>query len=219
MGKGPIPDSSLPEIRYPHIDPIKIRDRSRLPHWEYDGGAYSITFRLADSLPKAILDRLMIEREAAIRSIQRSGREPTDMEREDLKRIFNEKIDIYLDAGAGACHLETPAIAEMIVDTLKHFHDQRHYLIAWCVMPNHVHVIFHPMAGFTLDEITHSWKSFSANKANAVLRRKGTFWQHESYDHLLRNPEYLMRSIDYVLNNPKKANLTNWPWVGSIFDD
>jgi REP element-mobilizing transposase RayT len=91
----------------------------------------------------------------------------------------------------------------------------RYRLFAWCVMPNHVHAIMQPHREWTLASILHSWKSFTAIKANRLLKRTGPFWQEEYYDHIVRRGEDFTRIIRYVLENPAKAGLRNWPWVGT----
>lgn len=62
----------------------------------------------------------------------------------------------------------------------------------------------------------HSLKGFTANSANRALGRSGPFWQHESYDRVVRNEEELTRIRNYVLSNPVKAGLVeaagDWPW-------
>ncbi|MGB2622861.1 MAG: transposase [Candidatus Acidiferrum sp.] len=82
-------------------------------------------------------------------------------------------------------------------------------------MPNHVHVVFSPLESHTLEAILHSWKSFSAGQANRLLGRTGPFWQREYFDHLVRHESSLQKIIQYVKDNPKRANLRNWPWVGA----
>jgi len=98
-------------------------------------------------------------------------------------------------------------------------------------MANHVHVVFtpleirpsgtddkqtHNMRYHSLASIMHSLKSYTAQKANQILGRSGAFWQHESYDHCIRNPDELHRIIRYVLNNPVKIGLVKewkeWKW-------
>jgi len=65
-----------------------------------------------------------------------------------------------------------------------------------------------------LERILHSWKSYTAKRANEILGQTGVFWQSEYYDRIIRNDEDLERTIEYVLNNPTKAGLVDWPWVG-----
>ena len=52
-----------------------------------------------------------------------------------------------------------------------------------------------------------SLKRFTAREANKILNRNGTFWQAESYDHIVRNGEELKNIIAYTLENPVKAGL------------
>jgi hypothetical protein len=83
-------------------------------------------------------------------------------------------------------------------------------------MPNHVHAIVCPLCGHTLSQILHTWKSFTAQRANRLLHRRGAFWQPESYDHLIRTEQDLRNQIRYVVKNPSKAGLRSWPWVGGM---
>jgi REP element-mobilizing transposase RayT len=80
-------------------------------------------------------------------------------------------------------------------------------------MPNHVHVVFQPFEGHSLDKTLHSWKSYTSTLANKLLNRSGAFWQREYYDHIIRNEKQFHRIIEYVLENPQKAGLKDWPWV------
>ena len=105
-------------------------------------------------------------------------------------------------------------IARIVPEALLHFDGQRYWLHAWSVMPNHVHVVMEPIADHKLSDILHSWKSFTAKAANKILRRKGEFWQPESYDHLIRDQEDFNHAVAYVLSNPIKAGLYDWKWVG-----
>ena len=96
---------------------------------------------------------------------------------------------------------------------MHHFDDKRYRLFAWCVMPNHVHAVVRILPGHALAEVIHSWKSFTAKRANELLGLNGHFWQREYYDHLLRDERQLEHAIHYVAQNPEKANLKNWRWV------
>src|SRR5439155_15344043 len=113
----------------------------------------------------------------------------------------------------GECWLRDERIAKMVRDALLHFQAQRYDLVAWCIMPNHVHAIVRPLGKHALSEILRSWKSFTAQRANRFLNREGKFWQPESYDHLIRNEQDFRNQVRYVLENPNKAGLKSWPWV------
>ncbi len=193
--------------------PLQIRRGAYLPHWTKQGAVYSVAFRLADSLPRALLEAWVGEREDIIATARQMGRPLSEQEERRLQDLFSEKVEKHLDAGHGACWMARDDIARIVADVLRQFDEERYRLFAWCVMPNHVHVVLQPLAGHELPQILHSWKSFTANAANKALERKGSFWQPEYYDHLIRNEEDLWRSIQYVLQNPAGARLQGWKWV------
>ncbi|HTW57214.1 MAG TPA: transposase [Terriglobales bacterium] len=197
----------------PRFGEVTIRDRGHLPHWEKDAATYFITFRLADSLPKSVLDRIESERQAIVGTANQMHRALSPDERKKLQRLSSPIIEQYLDSGAGACPLQNPLVAEEVALTLCHFHGKRYRLIARCVMPNHVHVVVKLFPGQALAAVVHSWKSFTAKQANRILGRQGAFWQREYYDHLIRGEAELERAIGYVAENPEKASLKSWKWV------
>jgi hypothetical protein len=83
-------------------------------------------------------------------------------------------------------------------------------------MPNHVHAVVTPTDGWELSAILHSWKSFTAHQANEILKRQGTFWERESFDHLIRTFDHFEAFVRYVESNPVEARLCqapeDWPW-------
>jgi REP element-mobilizing transposase RayT len=192
---------------------MKIRSRGRLPHWEIDGAIYFVTFRLYDSLPREVVRAFEFERWKIIATARRMKRDQSETERRRLKQLFSEKIEKYLNAGTGACYLRQSGVAKLMVGALRHFDGKRYRLIAWCVMPNHVHVVFQAIEGYGLAQVVRSWKLFTARFANRLLRRTGPFWQREYYDHIVRDEQEFWRVVDYVAKNPERAGLKNWPWV------
>ena len=197
---------------------VRIRQGAYLPHWTREGGIYAVTFRLADSLPQHVVAGWKQEREEIVRRARLAGREITSAENKRLQALFSDKVEKYLDAGHGACWMRRPEIAALVEKALKHFDGERYRLLAWCVMPNHVHAVVMPINGHALEKITHSWKSYTANEANRLLNRTGTLWQPEPYDHLIRGEEDLIHAVEYALSNPEAAGLRNWQWVGCAPD-
>jgi REP element-mobilizing transposase RayT len=185
-----------------------------LPHWTKEGATYAVTFRLADALPAKAAERYRFERQEIILRAQHQGRQLTVIENRELARLYSTRIESLLDAGSGSCFLRQSAVAEIVQSALKHFDGERYDMLAWCIMPNHVHAVLRPLGEHKLEDILHSWKSFSAKKANTVLGRQGAFWQEEYYDHLVRDEEDFNHCVNYVLQNPGRANLANWPYVG-----
>ncbi len=201
MARHRIRDTVAPASGRHPTDEVRVRSRGRLPHWERDEATYFVTFRLFDSLPAVALER--------IKQTKPGG-------------DYAERLDAYLDRGSGASFLKDPRVAKLVVDALRHFDGARYHLHAWCVMPNHVHVIFSVLPARTpalrLSSIIQSWKSFTAKEANRLLARTGSFWQREYYDHLVRDDEDFVRCIEYTINNPVKAGLCerweDWPASG-----
>jgi putative transposase len=175
--------------------------RRNLPHLYFSEGIYFITFRLADSLPS--------EKVAEVKALIES--ELTN-DSEKFKRLL-KKYDDLLDSGLyGSKHLIDPRVAEICKYTL-HFADGKDYkLICYCIMPNHIHIVFELIEGNKgISKILQSIKRTSARKCNLVLNRNGKFWQDESYDRLVRDDKELYFIIKYVLINPVNAGLVdNW---------
>ena len=176
---------------------INIRHRGRLPHWEKECGLYFVTFRTVDSLPKERLSQLRVE-------LQKS-RKPD--------RIRQKQYEELLDRGAGLCPMKDACCAEIVAGTLREFDGKHYRLLAWCVMPNHVHFVARLLPGATLSRALHSLKSFTAKRINALLKRTGPVWQREYYDRLIRDADELSRAVNYVVRNPEKAGLIDWRWV------
>jgi valyl-tRNA synthetase len=195
-------------------DKIHQRKGHNLPHWTKHGATYAVTFRLADSLPPHVLHTWRQEQEDIIRRAQEQGRPLTAHEERELHRLHSTQIETFLDSGQGACQLAKSEIASLVHEALRHFDGRRYDLIAWCIMPNHVHVIVCPFKDYDLAGILQSWKSFTAKQANRLLGATGSFWQEEYYDHLIRDEDDFNNQVNYVLENPEKAGLQDWTWCG-----
>lgn len=189
------------------------RSRGYLPHLEAQEAIYFVTIRLADSLPKEVVLQLRKERDTIEKASLAETTRPGDLSRLRELRALMKKAERYLDRGIGRCHLRDSRVARIVAEALHHFHGQRYRLLAWCVMPNHVHALFSPLQRHGLDGILHSWKSYSAHRANALFARTGPFWQREYFDHLVRDQPSLRKITQYIRDNPKRAGLLNWPWV------
>jgi len=181
--------------------------RGYLPH--FDGGSIpqSITFRLFDSLPKEVLEQWSHE-------LDPQSSETMDSE-------MRKRVAAYLDRGHGSCYLKEPGVAKLVQDAILFFDTDKYLLSAWVVMPNHVHLVTTPLPGKRLASIMQSLKSFTANEANKVLAREGTFWMPDYYDRYIRNQRHLVAAIDYVENNPVKAGLCkrpeDWPFSSAWY--
>jgi REP element-mobilizing transposase RayT len=190
------------ELRHDNFIPnVEIHTRGRLPHWQVDNTAYFITFRLRDSLPREVVRELLLERDRMLATISDT------VDRARLDGAFAIRLDRELDQHHGACLLRQHG--DVVADALRHFNGSRYVLHSWCVMPNHVHVLLHVDRGREVPAILHSWKSFTAHAIG-----RGVIWQREYFDRVIRSRREFSDTVAYIRNNPTKAGLEDWPWVG-----
>jgi putative transposase len=190
--------------------------RRRLPHWGQTGVMAFITFRTADSLPEPVIrgwrqDRDNWLRRHQINPLARSRVEqlkvlPLAAQRE-YQDSFSARWHDLLDAGHGACVLRQKPLSAIVSTSLQHFDGSRYELCDFVVMPNHVHLL----AAFPgLKEMQlqcRSWKKFTAGEINTFLGQRGTFWQDESFDHLVRSESQFEHFREYIQQNPIRAKL------------
>lgn len=166
--------------------------RGYLPHFDIPDLIQTVVFRLADSMPKE------------------------KQQNPNLGETSFEAHDAMLDHGNGACWLRRPEIAELTEDALLHFDGAHYQLLAWCVMPNHVHVMLELRTGFRLGDQVKSWKTYSARHSNRLLGRTGPFWGKDYFDRYIRNERHFQSALDYIEGNPVKAGLVSepaqWRW-------
>ncbi|MCB8953742.1 MAG: transposase [Ardenticatenales bacterium] len=208
------------KLRYNHTY------RRHLPHIQPPGATLFVTFRLAGSLPahvRHMLRRTYEDRLAAVQNQSTLGSLLRQQaEYREQKRFF-ANVDQYLDNTTDGPHwLKQIAIAQVVVDSLHYRHQRVYDLDSFCIMSNHVHVMFSPLQKgdgeyHSLSSIMHSLKLFTANQANNLLQRRGKFWQEESYDHVVRDEAELVRIREYILQNPVRAGLVSewdeWEWT------
>jgi REP element-mobilizing transposase RayT len=185
--------------------------RGYLPHFECVELPQHVTFHLADSLPQSVLDQLEIELKTL------------PAERREAER--RRRLDDWIDVGQGSCVLRRADIAEMTQASLLRFDSQRYRIIAWVVMPNHVHVLFTPIRGWTVAQIVASWKKFTARRICDSRRGRGDnhtgpVWHREYWDRFIRDQRHLAQTIEYIHLNPVKARLVgtakSWRWSSAF---
>ncbi len=195
---GPVvPDRIVDPRSQPFVKP---EWRGHLPHLYKKGCTYFVTFNLFDAVPKHLKKR-------RLRSADGDS--------------FNFAANIDPQPNTGGCLLKMPELASIVEKAFLHFQGKRYAISAWCVMPNHVHVVVTPFSGFTLSAILHSWKSFSAHEINSRLGRKGRLWEDETFDHLVRSELDFERFVCYTEMNPVTAGLCDhpagWPFSSARF--
>jgi len=214
---------------------LTIRKR---PHFQPLEGTLFVTFRLADSIPKATVRYYQARREwlkDQLRRVSEISAETPSKEYaswvtqlEKLNREWLLKCEEILHREAvGPTWMRDDRVADKVAESLHHLDGDAYRLDAYTVMSNHVHTVFRPLVSKELiEEIFRSQNAFtgipalslimqtikgrSARACNLILGRSGAFWDHESFDHVIRAGKF-HRTIRYVLNNPVKVGLArNW---------
>ena len=165
--------------------------RGYLPHFDSPDTIQHVVFRTFGSLPAAVIAALPVD-PASKRSA----------------------IDAHLDDLTCGNVLADPAVAKMVEDTMFHFDGERYGLLAWCVMPNHVHAVVQQRDGWNLGSVVKSWKVASTRHFNLRHGTSGSLWALDFYDRFMRNENHLAQTLGYVEANPVRAGLvrfaSNW---------
>jgi len=118
--------------------------------------------------------------------------------------------------------LHRDELRSIIAGALSYHDNIRYELLAYCIMPNHVHVLILPIINhndtiFSPARILFTWKRFTTKAINKTLNRKGALWQKENYDRMVRDETELYNTINYIIQNPVKAGLVSqWEdWAGT----
>ncbi|HXC47745.1 MAG TPA: transposase [Candidatus Sulfotelmatobacter sp.] len=182
-----------------------------MPHFECNELPQHVTFHLADSLAKNALRKL----ESQLQFLPQKKR---SVER-------RKRLEEWIDAGHGSCVLRRPEIATVTQASLLKFDAQRYRLLAWVVMPNHVHALFKPVCGWTVSQIVAAWKKFTARRICDWQKDLGEeftrpVWHREYWDRYIRDQRHLAQTVEYIHLNPVKAGLVdaaeNWVWSSAF---
>jgi len=183
------------------------RSRGYLPHFDGRAIPQFITLRLADSIPKKV--------------IQSWERELRHLDDEQDRILLQKRIERYLDQGYGNAFLGDTRVAKIVQDSLLKFDGVRYNLFSWVVMPNHSHSLLTRFDDWELAQLMHSHKSYTAHEANKLLNRTGQFWMDKYFDRYIRDAEHFRNTVRYIENNPVKAGLcskpSDWPFSSAWF--
>ena len=197
--------------------PVEIYYRN-LPHWHQDGATCFVTFRLADSIPRAILEQWNHERIQWLKArgiTDRMGRKEREAaygeinlkQRQNFERQNSRRLFIELDQCHGCCLFKNTEARNILNAAMLH-HDGHYYHSGdFVIMPNHVHWIIQPLEDSKLWKSMRSIKRFASTQLSQLKPHEGKLWQNETYDHLIRDRTELARIRKYIADNPMKANL------------
>ncbi len=219
MPKAPRPSSSHPPIQHiatshsdaPPSEPKGWYSSNFLPHFDMPGTVQHITYHLADSLPRPAVKRVRSE----LRSLQHSR----------LEAERHKRLQALLDQGMGSCLLRENPYARIVEDSFLHGDGDRYKLLAWTVMPNHVHVLVELLSGWALGKIVQSWKRHTSRQIHLLQMAHGqgdaggagsSLWHREYWDRYIRNEEHFWTVVRYIEENPVIAGLVSkpeeWAW-------
>jgi len=151
---------------------------NHLPHLDLIGHYQFITFRTHDSTDN-FLKKL---------ALQNKPNQKIQLE-----------VDKYLDNSQNGAYLNGEVLITL-TDFLKSKNKSIYELIAFSIMPNHVHMLIKPFK--SLSSVMQIIKGSSAKALNEIMRRKGKFWASEYYDKVIRNQNHFEIVYRYIKNNP-----------------
>lgn len=178
------------------------------PHYQFKDSIVFITWRLAFTLPQHIL---------ALFQELKSDPVDQEWERDHLRNnnaYLFQKFQEYDLALANFQHpgfsLNETDLAAILKNAFHYFDGERYELHAYCVMPNHVHVLMRALPDGTgnfymISDILKSLKQFTANQINKLLGRKGQVWDDYYFDRVIRDIKNYQNVVAYILANPVAA--------------
>jgi len=186
--------------------------RNNLPHYQPEGAVFAISFRLAFSLPRIILEQLKAEKTEYDKISEKLSGKEKESYAFEFKRKYFEDFDRFIGKyQSDSDWLKNVQIAEIVKNSLLFLDKKKYLLHCFTIMPNHLHLIIEPVMKnnnwFSIADILHSLKSYTAMECNKKLCRKGQFWQHGHYDHMIRDDDDYNYQVNYIKNNPVKAGL------------
>ena len=119
-----------------------------------------------------------------------------------------QKIDEYLDISIKGAYFKDDILKylfEFLITNDKKLYE----LVAFCIMNNHVHILFKPLE--SLSKVMQMIKGASAKKINELLGKNGKFWADDYYDKAIRDENHFSVVYEYIKNNPQKIGGTEVP--------
>ena len=111
------------------------------------------------------------------------------------------QIDEYLDQSNNGSYLN-----DDVLDYLYNYFIEKdkelYNLVSFCIMPNHVHLLFKPL--IPLSKVMQKLKGSSSNRINKIRQSKNKFWADNYYDKAIRNERHYNVVYNYIKNNPLK---------------
>ncbi|HSI72505.1 MAG TPA: transposase [Fimbriimonas sp.] len=177
------------------MEEAHFSSRGYLPHLHVPGGTQFITWRLKDSMPPGLYEKWKAELQDDF----------------DTKRKLQSRVEQYIDLGKGAAVLKRPELARVVLEDLLAGSGGHYLTKAAVIMPNHVHAVITLNGDASLGRVMNLLKGRTARAINNVLGKRGSLWQEDYFDRLVRGPDHFEKCVHYVHWNPVKAGLAEDP--------
>ncbi|MCM8779717.1 MAG: transposase [Candidatus Omnitrophica bacterium] len=111
-----------------------------------------------------------------------------------------------------AAIFSNPAYCKIMLVTIEYFKLVLDYrLYGFCIMPEHMHILIHPYGKYNFSYIMQMIKGSFSRKLNKINGGEGHIWQRKFYDECIINPVEFVKKLEYMHNNPVKANIVSSP--------
>ncbi len=94
-------------------------------------------------------------------------------------------------------------------------------LYAFCLMPNHIHLLIEVTEPQTLQKTFRGLNLSYTLYFNYKYKKVGHLWQDRFKSKIIQKDEYFLECIKYIESNPIRASLTpnisDYPWSSYIF--
>ncbi len=108
--------------------------------------------------------------------------------------------------------LDNEVVWSVFRSTFEFLRDQNEIrIIAFCIVPDHYHLLIIPIGTKSLSGIVKSINQHSSKQINQVLDLKGNLWQTGYFDHRCRNTDDMQDRLTYFENNPVRGGLVDKP--------
>jgi len=137
-----------------------------------------------------------------------------------IEDAYNREHAFYLTVctqGRRPWFSELPALAQACEEIILRLAQDRHSeLFAWCVMPDHAHILILDHDPVDFIRLMKGNLTKSARK----LKAAEGLWQRSFFDRAIRWEESIMDVARYIWANPVRAGLVTSPveyaWSGSL---
>ncbi|MBI5893297.1 MAG: transposase [Deltaproteobacteria bacterium] len=115
--------------------------------------------------------------------------------------------------------LQQDCYAAVILDSLNFLRqNQKLYVFAFVVMPNHLHILIKPRSPHNVSQIMHSFKRFTSGEIKKTLKGEnynvwrqfqnfgGALWQEGFLDENIYSEKLFLEKVEYIHNNPVAKN-------------